>query len=81
MRIFQAWLSMLQQPFISIKYFGCSLLVSVSIVLKGENFPDISGLPDFSIEQFLTFQIFQISEQRQKKMPEIIEENIWWTLN
>ena len=50
MRIFQAWLSMLQQPFISIKYFGCSLLVSVSIVLKGENFPDISGLPDFSFE-------------------------------
>ena len=58
---------MLQRLYIFIQYLGCLPLKSVAIVFKDETFPDTSGLPNFVSEYFLTFQIFQTSEQRQNQ--------------
>ena len=57
--------------FIFIQYLRCLALRSVYIVFEDETSPDIFGLQNYIFEYLLTFQIFQISEQR-KKMPGII---------
>lgn len=80
MRIFQTWLFMLQPSFIFIQYFGCSPLISLSIVLKNEIFSDISGLPDFIFEQFFIIHISRY-QSKDKKNTRNYWKNIWWTLN